>query len=34
VCSSDLMEHQSQPNEHNVINRPNVQGDLEDLALS
>ena len=28
------MEHQSQPNGHNVINQPNVQADLQDQALS
>jgi len=28
------MEHQSQPNGHNVIYQPNVQGDLQDQDLS
>ena len=28
------MEHQSQPNGHNVINQPNVQANMQDQALS
>jgi hypothetical protein len=28
------MEHQNQPNGHNVINQPNVQANMQDQALS